>query len=419
MSAPERCFVLRPFSPLMQNVWDLAIRPAVLEAGLEAWDGQEEKLGTNVIHNDISHLIWTSRLVIADLTGRNPNVMYELGLSHAAKKPTILLIEEEEVPPFDITHIRFLKYSKNRLKSLQRALVDRIRSTLDPQNAPRQEDHFPELGVLTDEIRRELEYLRARSHRLLIDITPACADVFVNDKLLGTGNQQVLVNPEFGRNTISASTVGFLEHHAEISSDDLAAGRVEVRLEKFHVDGEQDAFRLSRRVPRWLRDRRRDPQNPVLMRAISSYLLTTGEEKDAFDEIEDLLAVAPNWYMSVNQLGFYYGLTGRLEDAMVHYRRVSALKPDHFIGYFNQSCALALLGELDASLEILDEIVRNDGARSSIRETLQELSHDPDFDALIADDMRSTRFRDIELELFPGSRESDWQNRSGRTYYTF
>jgi tetratricopeptide (TPR) repeat protein len=419
MPTVERCFVLRPFSHLMQNVWDLAIKPAVQEAGLEPWDGQEERLGTNVVHKDISHLIWTSRLVIADLTGSSPNVMYELGLAHAAKKPTILLVEEDEKPPFDITHIRYLKYSKNNLKGLQIALVLRIKSTLDSRNDRHKEDFFPELNVVTDELRREIDYLRANTHRIQIDIIPSCGDIFFNDRLLGTGGQQILVNSKFGRNTISASTVGFLEHHSEISSDHLAAGKMEIRLEKFHVSGENDATRLARRVPRWLRDRRRDPQNPVLMRAISSYLLTTGEEKDAFDEIEDLLAVAPDWYMSINQLGFYYGSTGRLDDALKYYRRVSALKPDHFIGYFNQACILALLGRLDESLVALSEILRNDDATASIRETLEELSHDPDFDRLIADNRLSQKFREIELELFPGATEFDWKNRDSRNYYTF
>src|SRR4051794_16675899 len=98
------CFVIRPFSPLMQNVWDLAIKPAVEAAGLKPWDGQESSLGTNVIHRDISRLVWNSTLIVADLTDRNPNVMYELGLAHAAKKPTILLLEEGDLPPLDVSH---------------------------------------------------------------------------------------------------------------------------------------------------------------------------------------------------------------------------------------------------------------------------------------------------------------------------
>lgn len=95
------------------------------------------------------------------------------------------------------------------------------------------------------------------------------------------------------------------------------------------------------------------------MRAISNYLLTIGEKKDTLEEIEDLLTVAPSWYMSINQLGFYHGSTGLLERALTLYRQVSALKPDHFIGHFNQACVLALMGRLDESLDALSEIPRN------------------------------------------------------------
>jgi tetratricopeptide (TPR) repeat protein len=104
--------------------------------------------------------------------------------------------------------------------------------------------------------------------------------------------------------------------------------------------------------------------------------------------------------MSINQLGFYHGSTGLLERALTLYRQVSALKPDHFIGYFNQACVLALMGRLDESLDALSEIPRNAGASASIRETLEELAHDPDFNNLIADGRRSQKFRGIELELF-------------------
>jgi hypothetical protein len=123
--------------------------------------------------------------------------------------------------------------------------------------------------------------------------------------------------------------------------------------------------------------------------------------------------------MSINQLGFYHGSTGLLERALTLYRQVSALKPDHFIGYFNQVCVLALMGRLDESLDALSEIPRNAGASASIRETLEELAHDPDFNNLIADGRRSQKFRGIELELFPHASEFNWKNREGRTYCTY
>jgi tetratricopeptide (TPR) repeat protein len=412
----NRCFVVRPFEPSLRNMWELAIKPAVEEAGLEAWDGQEERLGSNIIHRDISYLVWNSRLIIAELTNRNPNVMYELGMAHAAKKPVIMLIEDGEDPPFDVNHIRYLRYDKYNLHELRRSLTARIASTLAAPN-DQHADLFPELEIVTDALRQEITYLRARAARLEVEVIPRCADFFLNDRLTGSGSGEILINPDYARNTISASTVGFFEHHREITPADISAGRLQISLEKVHQPGVDAGERLSGRVPRWLRDRRRDPHNPVLMRAISSYLMATGENDDALEEITDLLEVAPSWFMAINQAGFFYGTTDRLERALSYYHRVVAIKPGHFIGHLNLACVYSLMGELDESIERLRAIAENAEATASIRETLDRLSHDQDFRNVIADDRRSAEFREIELTLFPGTKDDDWRTLPRESYY--
>jgi hypothetical protein len=78
------------------------------------------------------------------------------------------------------------------------------------------------------------------------------------------------------RNTISASAVRFFEYHADITEKHIEGGKVEIRLE-LRTD---DISVISKHVPRWLRFRRRDPNNPVLMRAVARYLYDLQE----FDE---------------------------------------------------------------------------------------------------------------------------------------
>ncbi|MFD6663701.1 hypothetical protein ACFWDK_15215 [Micromonospora chalcea] len=399
-------------------MWDLAIRPAVEAAGLEAWDGQEERLGSNIVHRDISHLLWHSRLIIAELTGRNPNVMYELGMAHAAKKPVILLLEREEVPPFDVTHIRYLRYDRFNLHALRTDLISRIRSTLALPDGQRP-DLFPELEVVTQELRDRLSYLTRRLVPVQVNLRPRCADLFLNDKLVGSGPAVIRVNPDAHRTTLSASTVGFFEFHGEIGERELTEGVVDIELEKVHLPGVDVSSRLAKRVPRWLRDRRRDPHNPVLMRAISSYLMAINERDDAIEEIEDLLDVAPTWFMSINQLGFYYGMAGDTNEALPLYAQVVLMKPDHFIGYFNLACVHALRGDFEAAIDQLARIADNDAARSSVRETLDALHHDPDFAELVDDPAWRARFREIEQVLFPDVSEHDWGRRRDGGYYTF
>ena len=62
--------------------------------------------------NDIWRSICEARFIVADLTGRNPNVMYELGIAHTVGKEVILIHQSGEDPkfPFDISHMRIINY---------------------------------------------------------------------------------------------------------------------------------------------------------------------------------------------------------------------------------------------------------------------------------------------------------------------
>ena len=65
------------------------------------------------IVQDIWHSVRKARLVVAELSGRNPNVMYEIGLAHAIGKPIVLLARSEEDVPFDLRALRYIYYDPN------------------------------------------------------------------------------------------------------------------------------------------------------------------------------------------------------------------------------------------------------------------------------------------------------------------
>ena len=54
-----------------------------------------------------------AKVLVAELTSRNPNVFYELGLSHALRKPVVLVSSREDDVPFDLQHIRVIYYDVN------------------------------------------------------------------------------------------------------------------------------------------------------------------------------------------------------------------------------------------------------------------------------------------------------------------
>lgn len=54
-----------------------------------------------------------AKVLVAELTTKNPNVYYELGLAHAMHKPVVLVSANEDDVPFDLQHIRVIYYDKS------------------------------------------------------------------------------------------------------------------------------------------------------------------------------------------------------------------------------------------------------------------------------------------------------------------
>jgi hypothetical protein len=59
---------------------------------------------------DIWVAINSAKVIIADCTGRNPNVFYELGMAHTIGKEVVLITQDIDDIPFDVRHIRFIVY---------------------------------------------------------------------------------------------------------------------------------------------------------------------------------------------------------------------------------------------------------------------------------------------------------------------
>jgi len=389
------CFVLMPFHSDFDNQWKLVIEPAIREAGLSPWRGDDEHLGTNIIMRDITKSIFDARLIIADITGRNPNVMYELGLAHAAKKPVIMVIQEGEDVPFDVNQVRYLKYDVEKLFQLKPDLVERIKSTLNMAAGDRP-DFFPELKLFSKEEFEELEYLRKSAKHLRIEATPPSADIFFNDRYIGQPSQEILVNPEAERNTLSAAAIGFYEYHADISEKDLAQGEIRIALEK---KGDKEEF--EKRVPRWLRYRRRDPNNPVLMRAIAQYLDGISDYDEALEEVHELLQVAPDWFLAHHKAGIVKHKT-HPDETREHFDKVVSLRPGHYAGYYNLACVYALTNDFGKAMEYLEMIVNRDDLAESFRMHGTNMENDSTLDELKKSDKHAKRFAEIAAILNAG-----------------
>lgn len=101
-------FVLTPF----HNEFDLdyqAIRDVCYSAGFKCIRGDESNFKSDIFP-EILKILVKARLVIANVNGRNPNVMYELGIAHAMDKSVVLISREPENLPIDVKSKRFFIY---------------------------------------------------------------------------------------------------------------------------------------------------------------------------------------------------------------------------------------------------------------------------------------------------------------------
>ena len=103
------CFVLMPFGGEFDSIYKCCIQVAMTELSWICARADEIHQASEII-DQIWENILRSDLVIADLTGRNPNVFYELGYAHALNKNTILLTKSIEDVPFDLRHRRLVSY---------------------------------------------------------------------------------------------------------------------------------------------------------------------------------------------------------------------------------------------------------------------------------------------------------------------
>ncbi len=92
---------------VLQVIQDAA-DSAGFEANLVSANGKAD-----IIHSTIINNIFHNEIVVCDVSDMNPNVMIELGLRFAAKKPVIIIFDSEKKYPFDIGQLRYYNYGRN------------------------------------------------------------------------------------------------------------------------------------------------------------------------------------------------------------------------------------------------------------------------------------------------------------------
>jgi hypothetical protein len=257
---PELCFVLMPLREQFQEIYEEIVKPTVEMSGLVC-EHAGEIFGARLIIEDIWDRLERARVVVAELTGRNANVFYEVGYAHCLDKRKVILITQSmDDVPFDLRGFRCVEYGlgprglnklRTKLKGMIEAvLADRPGSSASVTKKGRMAalDLYDALQSLEQDVRLELltrvywprlvAAVQARS-RNLAAILVSCAPVLVEEGTL------VLRAPS--------------QFHKEKLESQKAKALLQDEFEKFL--GARLAVRLQ--VVRQTKGRETDPASPL------------------------------------------------------------------------------------------------------------------------------------------------------------
>ncbi|PZU05995.1 MAG: hypothetical protein DI605_20510 [Sphingomonas sp.] len=108
---PALVSAMMPFDAAFAGVY-ASIQEACEAVGLRCRRADDIWENPAIIQ-DVVSLIDRSRVVVADCTGRNPNVFYEAGIAHTLGREVILITQNAADIPFDLRHLRYVPYLNN------------------------------------------------------------------------------------------------------------------------------------------------------------------------------------------------------------------------------------------------------------------------------------------------------------------
>lgn len=162
----KMCFVIMPFIPELHYFY-LYLKQYIEGNYSITCERADAQVLTKPILEKINEYIQSADLIIADCSGRNPNVMYELGIAHAYGKDVILITHDDiNDAPSDIRHYEFIKYDlSNHVQFLNR-LDNALRNVI--------------IETYESLYQRALEVFEDFRNQARLQITAASRDVFLN-----------------------------------------------------------------------------------------------------------------------------------------------------------------------------------------------------------------------------------------------
>lgn len=110
-------FVLMPFREEHLAIYERTIKPTLEVIGCRVEHAKDVHTVERIVDAIFSQIA-RAQFIVADTSGKNPNVFYEIGYAHALGKKVILLVQDTQDIPFDIAGLRHIQYKPHALHAL-------------------------------------------------------------------------------------------------------------------------------------------------------------------------------------------------------------------------------------------------------------------------------------------------------------
>jgi len=232
----KTCFVISPIGSEGSDIRKRAdqilkhvIKPATESCGFSAVRADEIS-EPGIITSQVIQRIIEDPLVIADLTGMNPNVFYELAIRHAIRKPLIQIIQKDEKLPFDVAGMRTISVDHKDLDSVEEARNEIVKQIKAIMKKKQEEIESPISVSLELQALRHSDKPEERSFAEFISVvTELRSDIAAIEKRLST--PEALIPPSYMKQFIDLSR--------------MRSNKLDMLIEKFHYQIRKMAQQLE------------------------------------------------------------------------------------------------------------------------------------------------------------------------------
>jgi hypothetical protein len=186
-----------PYRDYLNSIYQEYIKKPLTILGHQVRRADDISKSTNIL-SDFLELLRRSDIIIADLTERNPNVFYELGIAHQKEKWVIQICQEGEKIPIDLSQIRtiFYKNTPEGLKGLTEKLIMYITSYTKEQQIKHWIMNLKESKSFSDSIYFVSKLVKNEDHLSSEDIREIARATINNYQIYNSGKLRTIL-PEF------------------------------------------------------------------------------------------------------------------------------------------------------------------------------------------------------------------------------